>query len=304
MIASWGSVGSRFFLCAWKRTEMAITFACECGNEFSVAPEKASVLTKCPACGKRATMSSGKSEASTGPATAGEAAADPGKELASGKRPKPFVAVYSTMARTLVHRGYAFPDAVLLLEFAGFNIFTGYEVAREGKSKHLLVNVLAGVKGIFGALAGAAVFTVAAVLVRLVVRMAGKDLDNAADMLGGLIFLVGLALCLFVLAVFSVTFQARRRARQIDAMTDDELRAEVEANKKSVAITRDEVKKALIDPPPKNDFGKNFVAELRFETEAGKWNFLLPTKKDAKAAAKGLRNVLGEKRVVATVDFL
>src|SRR5262249_60964225 len=101
-----------------------------------------------------------------------------------------------SMARWMVYRGYAFPDVVLLLEFAAFNIFTGAEIAREGKSKHWAVNVLDGVRGVTGAVIGAAAFTVVAVVLRLVVRAAAKDLQNAADIVGGLIFFTGLAIFL------------------------------------------------------------------------------------------------------------
>jgi hypothetical protein len=219
------------------------------------------------------------------------------KESASKKRPKPFLAAYTSMARSMVYRGYAFPEAVLLLEFATFNIFTGVEIAREGKSKHWAVNLLDGVRGVTGALIGLAAFTVVAVVLRLLVRAAAKDAQNAADMVGGLIFFAGLAIFMFLLAVFAATFQARRRARQIDQMTNDELRAEAESKKWNVVLTRGQVKKVTVDPPPNNDLGKKFAAELRFETAAGKWKFLLPTKRDVKALVKGLRTVLGQDRV-------
>jgi hypothetical protein len=142
-----------------------------------------------------------------------------------------------------------------------------------------------------------------AVVLRLVVRAAGKDLQNAADIVGGLVFFTGLAIFIFLMAVFGATFQAKRRARQIDEMTNDELRAEAASKKWNAVIASGEVKKAIVDPPPQSDLGKNFVAELRFETAAGKWKFLLPTKRDVKAVVKGLRTVLGQDRVGIGVDI-
>lgn len=277
---------------------MANTIACECGEELTIPQTRGAKPVKCPACGARVTPPAGKRRSSGD----SRESADGAQEGATRKRPKPFVATYSSMARSMVYRGYAFPDAVLLLEFAAFNIFTGFDIAREGKSKNWAVNLLDGVHGIVGALTGMTAFTVAAVLTRIVLRAASDNLKDAGDMVGVLIFAFGLALFIFLLAVFGATFQARKRAAQIDAMTDDELHAEAESNKRNVAIRPGEVKKVTIDPPPASDLAKNFVATLKFETDAGKWKFLLPTRRDLKALVKGLRAVLDEKQLSIAVE--
>jgi hypothetical protein len=100
-----------------------------------------------------------------------------------------------------------------------------------------------------------------------------------------------------------------KRAAVLDPMPIDQLRTQTVADKASFRLTADTASDVRIYPPSTSIFANKNVqgaieGNLRFtHRPTGKWDFLLLTKPDAKAAIRAFRSALGKENVAVTLKL-
>jgi hypothetical protein len=122
----------------------------------------------------------------------------------------------------------------------------------------------------------------------------------------------GIGLAASVVGIFTGANEARelaKRAAVLDPLPIEQLRTQTLADKNSFRLTADNAADVRIYPPSTGIFAnKNvqgaIVGNLRFtHRPTGKWDFLLLTKQDAKAAIRAFRGALGKENVSVTLKW-
>jgi hypothetical protein len=122
----------------------------------------------------------------------------------------------------------------------------------------------------------------------------------------------GIGLAASVVGIFTSASEARelaKRAAVLDPMSIEQLRTQTVADKASFRLTADTASDVRIYPPSTSIFAnKNvqgaIVGNLHFTHQpTGKWDFLLLTKPDAKAAIRAFRGALGKENVAVTLKW-
>jgi hypothetical protein len=115
---------------------------------------------------------------------------------------------------------------------------------------------------------------------------------------------VGLAgAALTAISDAAIRRQMAKRQEELDPMTIDQLRAQADGDKTSFRVTPDNTTDARIGPPTtgiwaNKDIEAAIAGHLYFRHDrAGKWDLMLLTNADAKAAIRALRHVLGKRNV-------
>jgi hypothetical protein len=280
---------------------MPITFSCSCGKSYTVDDGLTGKRVRCRACdsplvvpaeeesfadfevveeeggpaygiaAEEAPPAATVSDPDPGPAQRTDSAAEPGVDAP----PEYFIAAYEG---TLVHlpklyRIYPDGDGLLVIHAGPFN----WWMVDALKSWAGVRNTAARV----GATHGAAV---------------GFDIGLAASVVG----------------IFTGASEARelaKRAAVLDPMPIEQLRTQTLADKASFRLTADTASDVRIYPPSNSIFAnKNvqgaIVGNLHFtHRPTGKWDLLLLTKRDAKAAIRTFRAALGKENVEVTLKL-
>ncbi|HEY1859450.1 MAG TPA: hypothetical protein VGG61_03805 [Gemmataceae bacterium] len=122
----------------------------------------------------------------------------------------------------------------------------------------------------------------------------------------------GIGLAASVVGIFTGASEARelaKRAAVLDPMPIEQLRTQTVADKASFRLTADTASDVRIYPPSTGIFANRnvqgaIVGNLRFtHRPTGKWDMLLLTKPDAKAAIRTFRNALGKENVAVTLKL-
>jgi hypothetical protein len=231
---------------------------------------------------------------------------EPGRP--AGDRPKFFLAVFQSGFRgSRIYRVYPGPEGLLFLYAGPLVVWIDVEMARRIDPTHWAVKAAGALRtGAVAAVGGALI--IAAVVLRLVLRAARDDPSAAADILTGAVVITVLGV---VFAIVAVTVSVRRvttRVAYLDALTEDELRAEAARDKWSFRVTARNVSDVCIDPLDKsNVLGARPggpVARLAFTHDpTGKWKLNLVRAKDIKAAVRAFRRLLGPGKVEVTVPL-
>ena len=281
---------------------MSITFACTCGKSFKVDDHLAGKRTRCPACKAPLTVPTPEPEIiedfevieddlevveDNSPAPYGladdrppvpAAAADPEPEIVDDEpavvddgKPDYFTVAYDG-GNSLIHkpkffRVYPDGDELLFVHSGPFN-WSALDIAvgRDAIKAMAIRN-----SAMYGAEVGIGLGLVAAGLMALTNAQERKEIA--------------------------------RRAAELDPLTIEQLREEVDKEKASFRVTVDNTRDVKVEPPKTGIFANknvepNIIGRLRFTHDpTGKWALLIVSKPDARATIKYFRKVFGRDNV-------
>jgi hypothetical protein len=279
---------------------MAINFACPCGRSYTVADNLAGKRTRCPTCQAALVVPARAAPVEEpledlevvedAPATTyglttgskptrvafddeGELVRDEEPEAVDAAgRPKYFLAVYdgskSVVHKPRVFRVYLDGDELLFVWAGPFSWGAIDALAMQG---HVAASAFRAGMAAGGAEAG------------LAVGLAGAALTAISDA--------------------AIRRQMVKRQEELDPMTVDQLRAQADGDRTSFRVNADNTTDARIGPPvggiwANKDIEATLAGHLYFRHErAGKWDLMLLTRADAKAAIRTFRRVLGKRDV-------
>jgi hypothetical protein len=231
---------------------------------------------------------------------------EPGRP--AGDRPKFFLAVFQSGLRgSRIYRVYPGPDGLLVLFAGPLVVWIDVEMARKIDPTHWAVKAAGALKtGAVAAVGGA--LMVAAILLRIVLRAGRDDPSAAADILTGAVVITVLCVVFAIVAVTATVRRVTTRVAYLDALTEDELRAEAARDQWSFRVTARNVSDVSIDPLEKADVlgakPGGPAARLTFTHDpTGKWKLNLVRAKDIKAAVRAFRRLLGPGKVEVTVPL-
>jgi hypothetical protein len=142
---------------------------------------------------------------------------------------------------------------------------------------------------------------ITAIAGRMILR--GQEGQNVTDLIG-LILTFGAVMA--VAAIVAMTSGIRRivkRCKELDAMSREDLREEAEIDKWSFCATAQDITDVSIDSHDSAGGGRSgSAARLTFTHDpTGKWKLSLLKMKDARAAARAFRQILGKDNVEVNV---
>jgi hypothetical protein len=223
---------------------------------------------------------------------------------AAAPGPEFFLAVFQGgLSEARIFRAYPDANGVSFVYAGPAVLFLDLEVARGGPGARKISPADALKRGLLGAGAGA--LAVGGILIAIVGRLALRDGSNATDAIG---MLLTFGAVFAVAAVVALTMSLRRitrRAEELDAMSPEQLRAEAKTQKQSFRATAANVRDVRIDPHDRAGGGRaGSAARLSFRHDpTGKWKLSLLTRKDARAAARAFRQLLGKDGVEVNVSL-
>jgi hypothetical protein len=279
---------------------MAITFACPCGKSYIVADNLAGKRTRCPVCQASFVVPAPAAPVEEpledlevvdyAPATTyglaveskptrvtfddeGELVRDEEPEVVDEDgQPKYFLAVYdgskSVVHKPRVFRVYLDGDELLFVWAGPFSWGAIDALAMQG---HVAASAFRAGLAAGGAEAG------------LAVGLAGAALTAISDA--------------------AIRRQMTKRQAELDPMTMDQLRSQADGDKTSFRVNSDNTTDARIGPPAggiwaNKDIEATLAGHLYFRHDrTGKWDLMLLTHADAKAAIRAFRRVLGKRNV-------
>jgi hypothetical protein len=231
----------------------------------------------------------------------------PGREGSGRRGPGPefFLAVFQSGVREArIYRAYPDRDGVSFLYAGPAVLFLDVEVARGKGQGDWKAKAAQSLKtGLVSA--GGAGLVGLAVLIAVAGRLALQDLSNATD----LIAMVPGFVAIFAVAIVLVLTMSVRRITQrlelIDSLSPEQLREEAQSEKWSFRATADNVKGVVrIDPHDGSGGRPGSAARLSFRHDpTGKWKLILVARKDARAAVRAFREVLGDDGVEVNLSL-
>jgi hypothetical protein len=217
--------------------------------------------------------------------------------------PEFFLAVFQGGFREArIYRAYPDPDGVSFVYAGPAVAFLDLEVARGGGRGGWKVKAADSLKAGLVSAAGAALVG-AGVLIAIVGRLAVRDGAGATDLIGMLLAFGAVAAVAIVVALTTAVRRITRRVAALDAMSREQIRAEAEGEKRGFRATADSVRDVRIDAHDREGGGRpGSAARLSFRHDpTGKWTLSLLTPKDARAAARAFRQLLGKDGVEVTI---
>lgn len=219
-----------------------------------------------------------------------------------------FLAVsQSSLQGSRIYRVYPTPDRLLFLFAGPMVVFIDVETARRIDATNWAIKAANMLRT--GAVAAAGGFLVlAVVLFRVVLRIALDNPSMAWDLVTMLVVIGVAAVAFTIVAVASTVRLITKRVAHLDALTEDGLRGEAAADKRSFQATAGELSDVRIDP-----LGASGVlgareggpaARLSFvHRPTGRWKLNLVTARDTKAAVRAFRQLLGKDQVEVNVSL-
>jgi hypothetical protein len=274
---------------------MAITFSCSCGKVFTVDDALAGKRVSCRKCEGQLVVPAvieacevfevveeepsayGVAPESGPPEDKRDTAPSQNKDAAANPDPKGppdyFIAAYdgSLVHFPKLYRIYPDGDGLLVIHAGPFNWWMVDSLRNWAGARDTAVRTAAG----HGAAAG-----------------------------------FGIGLAASVVGIFTGASEARelaKRAAVLDPMPMEQLRTQTVADKASFRLTADTASDVRIYPPSTGIFANRkvqgeIVGNLHFtHRPTGKWDLLLLTKPDAKAAIRAFRGALGKENVAVTL---
>jgi hypothetical protein len=226
-------------------------------------------------------------------------------ESADAGAPEPaakfFLAVFpGTLGEPRVYRAYPDQEGISFLWAGPTNAFVDPELAR---GKGIKAKAAGAFKTGLVSAAGFGVL-VLAIIIAIGGRLAARGQTNVTDIIG-MVLGVGAILAVSVILILTTSLRKiTKRVTQLDAMSRDELWAELDEDKRNFRVTADDVSDVSIDPPGTAGGSKPAAARLTFQHEpTGKWKLNLVARKDVRAAARAFRQFLGRDAVAVNVSL-
>jgi NhaP-type Na+/H+ or K+/H+ antiporter len=200
---------------------------------------------------------------------------------------------------------YPGPDSLLFLFAGPMVVFIDVETARRIDPTNWAIKAANMLKtGVVAAAGGFLVLAV--VLFRVVLRIALDNPSMAWDLLTMLV-VIGVGTVVFAIVVVGSSVRwITKRVAHLDALTEEELRAEAARDKRSFQATAGDLSDVRIDPLTRSGVlgaaEGGPAARLSFRHRpTGRWKLNLVTLKDTKAAARAFRQLLGRDQVAVNV---
>jgi len=218
--------------------------------------------------------------------------------------PRFFLAVFQGGIREArVYRAYPDEKGVSFV-YAGPAVqFLDLDIARR-PSRGGWKEAAEAVKGGLISAACAAV-GVAAIVIVIAGRLAIKDQTNVTDLIGMLLAFAAIIAIAAVVALAGGVRRITQRVAVLEAMSPEEIRKEAKSEKRSFRVTAGNVEDVRIDPHDEAGGGRSgSAARLSFRHDpTGKWKLSLLSRKDARAAARAFRHLLGEDGVEVNLSL-
>lgn len=226
--------------------------------------------------------------------------AEPGA-AEDGSSPAYFLATCSEGTNRRLYRGYPDPDGISVIAVGPWLGFLDPEVARDVNKASWTTRTLERISAVQIAAGGVAIL-VAAVLFRLLIGESG--------LVEILILLLGFGLAAAVCALLLIGKTVRgitKRVAVLDSLSRAEIQSEASEGEGSFRVVADTVSNVRIEPDNEASQAegiKNTSAVLLFRhVSRGKWRLILPSRQDARVAARAFRRFLGADEVQINIPL-